>query len=210
MISRATTALLLNSKSLNGESGNPHQFQGRSLFYSTAIGTDPEFADVIIEQAVSFDPQRQELESTSKFVHSQLPSVLICQWKGRLFSINWSNSEHSRKGAKANGFLHRIVVIRKNDGTLSWTCSGLAADKLSALKKVHGWMQSLKLALRVDVTNKEEMVEAVAELINGEFLLHDPARSFLKCGNLIKKSGRTGRMIEYRFFPVLRCATLCK
>ena len=61
-------------------------------------------------------------------------------------------------------------------------------------------MQSLKLALRIDVTNKEEMVEAVAELINGEFLLHDPARSFLKCGNLIKKSGRTGRMIEYRFF----------
>ena len=63
----------INSKSLNGESGNPHELDGRSLFYSTAIGTDPKFSDVIIEQAVSFDPQRPELESTSKFTHSQLP-----------------------------------------------------------------------------------------------------------------------------------------
>jgi sirohydrochlorin cobaltochelatase len=55
----------IHSKSLNGKSGNPHQVHGRSLFYSTAIGTDPKFADVIIEQAVSFDSQRQELESTS-------------------------------------------------------------------------------------------------------------------------------------------------
>jgi len=47
------------------KSANPHQLQGRSLFYSTAIGTDPRFADVIIEQANSFEPRRQELESAS-------------------------------------------------------------------------------------------------------------------------------------------------
>jgi sirohydrochlorin cobaltochelatase len=63
----------IHSKSPNGESGNPHGFDGRSLFYSTAIGTDLKFADVIIEQVVSFDTQRQEPESTSKFTHSQLP-----------------------------------------------------------------------------------------------------------------------------------------
>lgn len=55
----------IHSKSLNRESGGPHQVHGRSLFYSTAIGTDPKFADVIIEQAISFDGQRQELESAS-------------------------------------------------------------------------------------------------------------------------------------------------
>ena len=53
------------SESLSGQSSNPHELHGRSLFYSTAIGTDPEFADVIIEQATSFDPQRPELESAS-------------------------------------------------------------------------------------------------------------------------------------------------
>lgn len=67
------TMLGINSKDLNGGSRNPHEFQGRSLFYSTAIGTDPTFADVIIEQAVSFDAQRPERESTSKFTRAQIP-----------------------------------------------------------------------------------------------------------------------------------------
>ena len=54
----------IHSKSLNGDSDNPHEVQGRSLFYSTAIGTDPKFADVIIDQTVLFDTQR-EVESAS-------------------------------------------------------------------------------------------------------------------------------------------------
>jgi sirohydrochlorin cobaltochelatase len=55
----------IHSKNLKGDPGNPHELEGRSLFYSTAIGTDPKFADVIIEQAVSFDANGQELESAS-------------------------------------------------------------------------------------------------------------------------------------------------
>ena len=34
---------------------NPHQIQGRTLYYSSAIGTDPEFADRILEQVEAFD-----------------------------------------------------------------------------------------------------------------------------------------------------------
>jgi sirohydrochlorin cobaltochelatase len=34
---------------------NPHQLQGRSLYYASSIGTDRRFADVIIEQAEAFD-----------------------------------------------------------------------------------------------------------------------------------------------------------
>jgi sirohydrochlorin cobaltochelatase len=45
--------------------GQAHQLHGRSLFYSTAIGTDPKFADVIIEQAAGFDPKRQVPQSAS-------------------------------------------------------------------------------------------------------------------------------------------------
>ncbi|MEY2559328.1 MAG: sirohydrochlorin cobaltochelatase [Verrucomicrobiota bacterium] len=48
-----------------GKSGNPHQLHGRSLFYSTAIGTDPKFADVIIEQTESFRAPAQEVQSLS-------------------------------------------------------------------------------------------------------------------------------------------------
>ncbi len=42
------------SQGRNGESGNPHNINGRLLLYSSAIGTDPKFADVIIEQAEAF------------------------------------------------------------------------------------------------------------------------------------------------------------
>jgi sirohydrochlorin cobaltochelatase len=35
---------------------NPHQIDNRSLFYAPSIGTDPGFADIIIEQARSVTP----------------------------------------------------------------------------------------------------------------------------------------------------------
>jgi len=36
---------------------NPHKIGNRSLFYSSAIGTDPGFADIIIDQAAKFDSE---------------------------------------------------------------------------------------------------------------------------------------------------------
>ena len=32
---------------------NPHRIRGRSLYYARAIGTDPRFADIIIEQTLN-------------------------------------------------------------------------------------------------------------------------------------------------------------
>ncbi len=34
---------------------NPHRLQGRELYYANAIGTEPLFADVILDQAAAFD-----------------------------------------------------------------------------------------------------------------------------------------------------------
>ena len=78
--------------------------------------------------------------------------------------------------------------------------SGCNKQKLWALSKIYEWVQSLKAALRVDVRYKVEMTEAVAELVDADFLLQDPARAFLQSGNLLKKSGRTGRTTMYRFY----------
>jgi len=50
---------------LEGKSEGPHRLQGRSIFYSTAIGTDSRFADVIIEQAMCFEQRKQVLQSAS-------------------------------------------------------------------------------------------------------------------------------------------------
>lgn len=55
----------LDETASRSKSGHAHRLHGRSLFYSTAIGTDPKFADVIIEQAAGFDPKRQVPQSAS-------------------------------------------------------------------------------------------------------------------------------------------------
>ena len=34
---------------------NPHHLHGRALYYASSIGTDPRFADVIMQQAQTFD-----------------------------------------------------------------------------------------------------------------------------------------------------------
>jgi sirohydrochlorin cobaltochelatase len=41
------------SRTVRGEifRGNPYRVDGRSLFYAPSIGTDPGFADIIVEQA---------------------------------------------------------------------------------------------------------------------------------------------------------------
>jgi sirohydrochlorin cobaltochelatase len=48
---------------IDSKTSGPHELHGRSIFYSTAIGTDARFADVIIEQAASFGQRKQVLQS---------------------------------------------------------------------------------------------------------------------------------------------------
>jgi sirohydrochlorin cobaltochelatase len=40
---------------------NPHQLQGRALYYASAIGTEPQFAEIIVEQATAFDTAALDL-----------------------------------------------------------------------------------------------------------------------------------------------------
>jgi len=44
---------------------NPYKISGRSLFYAPSIGTDPGFADIIIEQATKFDSEGSRRGGTS-------------------------------------------------------------------------------------------------------------------------------------------------
>ncbi len=39
---------------------NPHLLEGRTLFYASSIGTEPRFADVILEQVEAFEAQPAE------------------------------------------------------------------------------------------------------------------------------------------------------
>ena len=83
---------------------------------------------------------------------------------------------------------------------LEEACAASEERKLWALRNIREWMESLHSALSVDVHNKVEMTKAVSKLRDGDFLLQDPARSSIREGDLLKKSTRTGRTTEYRFF----------
>lgn len=37
---------------------NPHHMGGRALYYASAIGTEPRFADLLVEQALAFDERK--------------------------------------------------------------------------------------------------------------------------------------------------------
>jgi sirohydrochlorin cobaltochelatase len=40
---------------------NPHRIHGRDLYYASAIGTEPKFAEIIVEQAAAFDTSALDL-----------------------------------------------------------------------------------------------------------------------------------------------------
>jgi len=42
---------------------NPYEIAGRRLFYAGAIGTEPRFADLLVEQAATFERQNSHLRS---------------------------------------------------------------------------------------------------------------------------------------------------
>ena len=44
---------------------NPHHLHGRALYYASAIGTEPRFAEIIIEQAKAFDESGVDQRSLS-------------------------------------------------------------------------------------------------------------------------------------------------
>jgi len=44
---------------------NPHQLQGRALYYASAIGTEPQIAEIIVAQASAFDSTALDLSPIS-------------------------------------------------------------------------------------------------------------------------------------------------
>jgi hypothetical protein len=83
---------------------------------------------------------------------------------------------------------------------LEQACCGSEERKLKGLQEIRNWTISFKSALLDDAQNKITMQAVVRQLKDCDLLLQDPARSFLRAGNLIKKSSRTGRSIAYRFY----------
>lgn len=72
--------------------------------------------------------------------------------------------------------------------------------KVTALDEVDTMFKKLHASLQVDSTLKKEMIKVARKILNGQILLNDPTRYFVKEGELAKKCNRTGRNVKYTFF----------
>ena len=90
--------------------------------------------------------------------------------------------------------------IQKEEWYLNIEESCMMFRNQDAMEMVDSLMSDLGLTLAVDVEGRKALRDAVGRLRNAEFLLNDPGRSFIRQGNLLKRSNRSGRCVEYRFF----------
>jgi hypothetical protein len=75
------------------------------------------------------------------------------------------------------------------------------ADRVSALEQVQELMDDLEERLQVDSKARKHITRVVRRIRNGQFLLNDPSRVFIKDGHLTKKSHKLGRSANtYHFF----------
>jgi brefeldin A-inhibited guanine nucleotide-exchange protein len=73
-------------------------------------------------------------------------------------------------------------------------------SQLNALKMLDDVVNGLGITIASDFVGKKILRDAVRQLENSEYLLNDPNRKFLRQGDLLKRSNKTGRFVEYRFF----------
>ena len=72
--------------------------------------------------------------------------------------------------------------------------------KIAALDEVDTMFKKLHASLKIDSTLKKEMIKVARKILNGQILLNDPTRYFVKEGELAKRCNRTGRNMKYNFF----------
>jgi len=74
------------------------------------------------------------------------------------------------------------------------------ACKIQAVDQVSGMIDDLRSSLQIDSRQKKEMAHVSRRIRNGEILLNDPTRFFIREGDLTKRGNRTGRSVKYHFF----------
>uniref|UniRef100_A0A7S4MMM8 PH domain-containing protein n=1 Tax=Odontella aurita TaxID=265563 RepID=A0A7S4MMM8_9STRA len=78
--------------------------------------------------------------------------------------------------------------------------SSTNVTKINAVDQVNGVIDDLRSSLRIDSRQKREIATVSRRIRNGEILLNDPTRFFIREGDLAKRGNRTGRSVRYHFF----------
>lgn len=76
----------------------------------------------------------------------------------------------------------------------------LETGNLNALSQIHILFDDLSQSLKEDTHMKRGMARVARRIRDGQFLLNDPTRAFIKEGDLMKKGSKLGRSAKYHFF----------
>jgi hypothetical protein len=84
-------------------------------------------------------------------------------------------------------------------------------DRVSALEQVMELTDELEERLKLDSEVRNKIILIVRKIRDGQFLLHDPMRYFMKEGTLVKRSHRLSRSSsKYQFFLFSDLLLYCK
>jgi len=68
------------------------------------------------------------------------------------------------------------------------------------IDQVNTLTRELRRAMQIDSRLNQAMHKVTRRIRNGEILLSDPTRSFIREGDLLKRCNRSGRYVLYKFF----------
>ena len=71
---------------------------------------------------------------------------------------------------------------------------------LAAVEEINLLTRELRRAMQIDSRLNQDMHKVTRRIRNGEILLSDPTRSFVREGDLLKRCNRSGRFVLYKFF----------
>ena len=117
---------------------NPHHLHGRNLYYSSAIGTEPHLADVILDQVADFDAQHAPRPAAS-------PSHSITAWLQQKLDQGSLTLGQVHVTSQGNGFLLRHVDDLAVSGQVTLHEGHEAARELAKLDEA-GAFRPLKSA----------------------------------------------------------------
>lgn len=83
---------------------------------------------------------------------------------------------------------------------LCTSLNGSLDSKISALSTIRQWSQAAFSSAALKIQRKVQLMNVVAEIKNGNYLLDVPDRYYIRHGDLVKKSSRTGKLSKYKFF----------
>ncbi len=73
-------------------------------------------------------------------------------------------------------------------------------ESMILLDRVVDDMALLSVSLDAEAAKRKRIRDVVRRIEDAEYLLNDPTRSFVREGNMMKRSNRSKRITEYRFF----------